>query len=44
MTNSASAILVSLSVRNMCYVLLDSGRCDHVMVLIELDVADNSQV
>ena len=43
-TNSVSAVLVSLSVCNMCYVLPYLGRCDLVIVLIGLDVADKSQI
>ena len=39
-----SAVLVSLSICNMCYVYPYSGGCDCVIVLIELNVTDNSQV
>ena len=38
-----SAVLVSLSVCNMSYVLPYSGWCDHVIVWIGFDVADYSQ-
>ena len=43
-TNSVVAVLVILSICNMCYVLLYSSGSDRVIVLIGLDVTDNSQV
>ena len=44
LTNSVIAVLVSLSVCNICFVLPYSSGSDLVIVLIGLEVMDNSQV